>query len=292
MNERKTWALSGVTGLKLGAVHLNAAHLEHTALFYKVKMGLQVEKDVDRILLSAGKEPLIVLHPADHAIRTPRATGLYHLALLMHDRVALSRILVHLIRSGTLDLGAADHGVSEALYLQDAEGNGIELYRDRPRSQWRYDASGNLQMVTDSLDLENLLAASGAEAAGWRPSAATTVGHVHLKVANLNEAVDFYQNILGFKITQRYGQTAAFLSVGEYHHHIGLNTWESLNGPPMPPGSPGLRYFELHTSGGASCDQLSRQLRAAGCAVEEQTAGLLVRDPSGNGILLRQGLTK
>jgi len=184
--------------------------------------------------------------------------------------------------------GAADHGVSEALYLADVDGNGIEVYRDRPRAEWPH-LHGQLHMGADPLDFENLLAEEfiGPPAAVVQGLAAgTTIGHIHLHVSRLADAEKFYVNVLGFDMMQRYGPSALFVSAGGYHHHVGLNTWAGVGAPPPPPGALGLRHVELSFATAAARASVEGRIRAAGIPVEAIDGGLLVHDPAKNAILL------
>lgn len=156
-------------------------------------------------------------------------SGLYHFAILVPDRTALGLALRNLIKY-RIPVGQGDHLVSEALYLNDPDQNGIEIYADRPRDTWRRDESGEYIMSTDPVDVDGLLAISeGAEWRGLPP--ATRIGHVHFHVGDLREAERFYCQILGFEITAHYGGAALFVSAGGYHHHIGLNTWAGVGAP-------------------------------------------------------------
>ena len=183
--------------------------------------------------------------------------------------------------------GASDHLVSEALYLHDPEGNGIEIYRDRPREQWRF-VNGELQMDTLPLDLDSVLGElNGADTEASGMPAGTRLGHVHLNVAELSSVEDFYAGVLGFDVTVRSYPGALFFSTGGYHHQIGANTWAGEGASAPPPGSLGLRRFELALPGAAELEQVEQRLRAAGSESKRDEDGLLVADPSGNGILLR-----
>ncbi|HYJ32457.1 MAG TPA: VOC family protein, partial [Candidatus Binatia bacterium] len=182
------------------------------------------------------------------------------------------------------------------LYLSDPDGNGIEIYRDRPRGEWPHAADGSVAMTIDALDLESLVAESPAAARGdlrhltpesLPPApAATRVGHVHLHVADLEAAKRFYVDVLGFDVVARYGAEALFVSAGGYHHHVGLNTWAGKGAPAPPPGSAGLRWFALEHASAAGRDETAARARAAGLDVEAIDADYLVRDPSGNGVRL------
>ena len=181
--------------------------------------------------------------------------------------------------------GFADHGVSEALYLGDPDGNGIEVYRDRPRAEWPYSA-GHLSMDVLPLDLEELLAELNQRDNSWEGlSRETKMGHVHLHVPYLPEAEAFYVGLLGFQVMQRYGSGALFVSAGGYHHHIGLNTWAGVGAPPAPPGAVGLRHFVVRLPDERIRSAIVGRLRAAGIALEEVDGGVLVRDPARNGLL-------
>ena len=294
----------------LGPVHLTVADLARSHSFYEEVLGLHAtELDRDAITLGSalnGSTPLVELRAdASASPLDRRAPGLYHLAIRVPSRADLGQALLRLARSRWPLDGASDHLVSEALYLSDPDGNGIEIYRDRPREQWRYD-NGALQMSTLPLDLH----AIAAEAAGAGPAldertepqiedtvpAATTIGHVHLQVADLRESEAFYAGVLGFDVVVRGYPGALFVSAGGYHHHLGLNTWHSAGAGPAAPGAVGLRSYDVILPGQSELDQVLERVRAAGlslihgpgepeCAIPEAAFG--VRDPSGNLVVLR-----
>jgi catechol 2,3-dioxygenase len=215
------------------------------------------------------------------------ATGLYHFAILVPSRRDLARALRRLVAADTVMQGAADHGVSEALYLADSDGNGIEIYRDRPRTEWPY-AAGQLRMGADPLDLDGLLAeARSGNGAGL--AAGTVIGHVHLHVSRLAEAERFYVGVLGFDLMQRYGPSALFVSAGGYHHHIGLNTWAGVGAPPPPPGAIGLRHFDVLLPDAAALLDVEQRLTAEALPIEPAADGFIVRDPSRNAIHFTRG---
>ena len=182
--------------------------------------------------------------------------------------------------------GVSDHLVSEAIYLADPEGNGIELYRDRPRADWPYEGN-RLQMATLPLDTDDLLAEATAPAAAM--AAGTSMGHIHLNVGDLPRAVQFYQDLVGFDLILRYGPSAAFMSAGGYHHHLGLNTWAGANAPVAPPGSRGLGSFEVVVPGDTALPALLRRAKDAGYAVEQTDDAYEIADPSGARLRLIPG---
>jgi catechol 2,3-dioxygenase len=271
---------------RIGAVHLTVGDLGRSVAFYEERLGLAAHRREGAVaVLGAGGEDLLVLVEERDARPASGATGLYHFALLVPSRAALARTLARLEETGTPLSGAADHGVSEALYLSDPDRNGIEIYRDRPRDQWPFE-DGKLAMTTDPLDLDGLRAALDEDPGGDRIDASTAVGHVHLHVSRLEPARRFYVEILGLEVTQRYGPAALFVSAGGYHHHVGLNTWKGVGAPPPPPGSVGLRWFELRLPDGEELERVRGRLAEAAVGAEERPDGLLVRDPSDNGVLL------
>jgi catechol 2,3-dioxygenase len=270
----------------IGGVHLTISDLERSVRFYESHLGFLVHRRDDRTAwLGAGGPDLLVLSQSETAPRVRGTTGLYHFAILVPTRADLARSLRRLVAAKTVMQGAADHGVSEALYLADPDGNGIEIYRDRPRSQWPY-AGGQLRMGAEPIDFDELLAEPGEPEHG-APPAGTVVGHVHLHVARLDEAERFYVDVLGFELMQRYGPSALFVSAGGYHHHIGLNTWAGVGAPPPPPGAIGLRHFTIQLPSKAALDTVAARVSAAGMAIEPGEDGLLVRDPAGNAMKLR-----
>jgi catechol 2,3-dioxygenase len=185
--------------------------------------------------------------------------------------------------------GFSDHGVSEAIYLADPDGNGIEVYRDRPRAEWPI-TDGRLRMVSEPLDIEDLLgeAQSGFEAAlapwtGLAPE--TRIGHVHLHMSFLEDTAEFYRDLLGFTLTQRYGESALFFAAGDYHHHVGANVWAGVGAPRPPAGAIGLRHFEVRLPDQSSVDAVVSRVREAGRDVRLTGAGAALADPSGNQIM-------
>ncbi len=224
----------------IGGVHLRVKDLDGLVAFYQEVLGFAVlgEDDVTAALGPDEANPLLTLEASSGASIPPdRCTGLFHTAFLLPSRAALGGMLIRVREMGYAFQGFADHAVSEALYLADPEGNGIELYADRPRDEWRWDA-GEVHMTTDPLDLVTLLE-EGHAAAPELPRG-TRVGHVHLKVSTLESAEQFYVRHLGFEVTTRRYPGALFVAAGGYHHHIGLNVWSGVGVPRPPAGSTGL----------------------------------------------------
>jgi catechol 2,3-dioxygenase len=275
----------------LGPVRLTVADLDRTRDFYEQTMGLRVlDESGDEASLGADGAPLVELvGQPDAPPRGHGTTGLFHLAVLVPTRLDLARALRRVADAGWPLSGASDHLVSEALYLRDPEGNGIEIYRDRPREEWRY-ANGQLEMDTLPLDLDGVIAELGGSRGevGQAPPG-TRMGHVHLQVADLQAAEAFYRDALGFEVTVRGYPGALFLAAGGYHHHIGVNTWASEGGPQPPPGARGLRWFQVVLPDQQEVDKAVERLEAAGTEPERDDGGLVVPDPSGNRVLLTAG---
>jgi catechol 2,3-dioxygenase len=272
----------------IGKVRLRVADIDALGEFYERVVGLSaVERDGELARLGPdGGEPIVELVAAPGAPAAPSfSTGLFHLAILVPDRAELAHSLRRVIGAGWRLTGASDHLVSEALYLRDPEGNGIEIYRDRPRDQWGHDG-GELRMATLPLDLEDVLGelGPGDEAANGMP-AATTMGHVHLQVADIPAAEAFYNGALGLDVTVRSYPGALFLSAGGYHHHVGLNTWQSQGAPPPPEGALGLDRYELVLPSADERDAAAGRVGERGDPVRLDE-GVLATDPSGNRVLL------
>ena len=274
----------------VGKVRLRVADLADLTTFYERTVGLTaVGRDEDGVarLGPAGGEPLIELVSAPDAPHRPGfSTGLFHLAILVPDRAELARALQRVAGAGWPLSGASDHLVSEALYLRDPEGNGIEIYRDRPREEWRRNGD-ELAMATLPLDLESVL---GELEPGERPAngmaPGTTMGHVHLQVADIPAAQGFYNGALGLDVMVRSYPGALFLAAGGYHHHLGVNTWQSQGAPAPPEGALGLDRYELVLPSAAELDSAADRLAQAGADHERVDEGVLATDPSGNRVLL------
>ncbi len=270
---------------QVGPVVLTVSNLEQATDFYVGKLGFQTTSEAGAITrLGAGGVDLLVLVENPAARHVSRTTGLFHFAILLPSRADLGRCLLHYLQAGGRLQGAADHLVSEALYLSDPEGNGIEIYRDRPRHEWIHDGN-EIRMATDPLDVEDLLK-DGSEGAWLGMPAGATIGHMHLRVADIPRSEWFYHDVLGFDITARYGESASFLSAGGYHHHIAVNTWGSAGAPPPPSGATGLREFTVRLPNLAEIDRVADRILSAGIPLEDSSTGALVRDPSGNLIRL------
>ena len=276
-------------GTSIGKVRLRVADIDALSEFYERIVGLRgLERDGDLARLGPeGGEPLVELLAAPAAGPPPSfSTGLFHLAILVPDRAELARSLRRVIEQGWRLTGASDHLVSEALYLRDPEGNGIEIYRDRPRDQWGHGDNGELKMATLPLDLDDVLADEGASE---RPPngmpAETTMGHVHLRVADIPAAEGFYNGALGLDVMVRSYPGALFVAAGGYHHHVGLNTWESQGAPAPPEGSLGLDRWELVLPDEDERDAAAGRVGETGDPGHTDD-GVLARDPAGNHVLL------
>src|SRR4051794_33284859 len=217
--------------LRLGAVHLTVTDLDRSVAFYQDAIGLRVHRrEGDVAAMGAGGEDLVVLVEEQTARRAGRHAGLYHFALLVPNRTELARSLQRLAVTRTPIDGASDHGISEAIYLPDPDGNGIEIATDRPREVWPdLSTLGRPQ----PLDLYGLLGTLGDAEPVRHADAGTIVGHVHLHVNDMAAARGFYEDVIGFA-PMTVMANAAFVSVAGYHHHLGFNTWRGAGIPPGP----------------------------------------------------------
>jgi catechol 2,3-dioxygenase len=287
--------------LRIGSVALAVSDLSRSTDFYKRVLGLPViSRAEDSALLGPDHEhPLLTLTGLiDPTPTPPGSTGLFHVAWLHSSRAALAETVRRVVAGRWPIDGASDHGVSEALYLSDPDGLGIEIYVDRPRELWERPPDGHgVKIVTLPLDIEDLLAQSEGE-----PSAAiepgTHIGHVHLKVSDVPRAVAFYRDALGLDEQARL-PSAGFLSAGGYHHHIGLNSWQSQGGQPAPDSAPGLRQVKLELSDVEALSALEHRLAEAGneaggdaSPVRESERRLAVHDPDGHALVFSDVSTR
>ncbi len=277
-------------GTSIGLVTLRVANLERSRSFYEGILAFQaVEQGQGRVVLgSEDKQPLLELIEVAGAAPQPRrATGLYHVAILFPTRADLGRELLRVTGAG-LQVGQGDHLVSEALYLSDPDDNGLELYRDRPRSEWHW-TNGVVQMATDPVDMRGLIEEGRRDAEPWEViPAGTRVGHIHLQVADIQEARRFYSTILGFDVTADLSAHGAlFISAGGYHHHIGLNTWHSRGAKPTPSNAAGLQTYVIAIPTREGLQEVKERLVAHSVPFEEQEDGIRVNDPWQNAIMLR-----
>ncbi len=235
--------------LRLGEVVLNVGHLKEMAGFYQEVIGLKLLEENERMVrlgVSGSDEALLVLKKIDNAVvpEVPRI-GLFHTAFLLPTRESLADVLLHLAKSGYPIDGAGDHAYSEALYLHDIEGNGIEIYADRPKAEWMRDGDGNLPMVTEQVDVDSLLQIATDEPFTGMPNG-TIIGHVHLQVADADKAEQFYKEVLGMNLTTAI-PSARFFAAGDYHHHIGSNVWTGRNLELLQENETGLAWFTIIT---------------------------------------------
>ena len=271
----------------VGAVHLTVSDTERSVTYYTSVVGLDVVEQGDgRASLGAGERELLVLVEEPGARPAVGCTGLYHFALLVPQRVQLAAWLAHAARDRVPLTGLSDHFVSEALYLRDPDGHGIEIYWDRPREIWEGQVASRL--TTLPLDVDDLLGElDDPSSTSWDGlPAGTTMGHVHLKVADVADTVAFYRDVLGFGLMAQLGSSAAFLSAGGYHHHLGANTWESAGASAPPPGTASLRHATIVLPDGAEREGVLERLERGGHPHTESAEGPAVQDPSGNSLVL------
>src|SRR6266481_4178558 len=231
---------------RISQVHLRTAGLERALEFYSGLLGLKasIGPGAQAILSAMPKTPglLVLSEDRNASPRLPGSTGLYHFALRYPTRNDLAQAYRRIVQAGYPVAGASDHGVSEAIYLGDPDGNGVELYTDRPRSSWRWQ-NGQIAMVTTPLDLDNFLATIPAKTAITEPRPQIDLGHIHLHVKDLDPAERFYSEFLGLGVTQRSYPGALFFAADGYHHHIGVNVWAGQRLPPA--NSVGLVSYRM-----------------------------------------------
>ncbi|HEX5193981.1 MAG TPA: VOC family protein [Solirubrobacteraceae bacterium] len=271
----------------VGAVHLTVADLDRSIEYYGNAVGLNVlQRDGGSASLGCGERELVCLVQEPGAQPARGHTGLYHFALLLPERVDLARWLAHAARDRVALVGLSDHFVSEALYLSDPDEHGIEIYWDRPRELWEGRVAD--RMTTLPLDADSLLGElqdPGSEPFDGLPSG-TVMGHVHLKVARIDETIAFYRDVLGFALMAQLGPYAAFLSAGGYHHHMGANTWESAGATMAPPGSAALRHATIVLPDAGERDRVLERLERSGHSPEHDASAPMISDPSGNVLAL------
>jgi len=296
MTENKAWTSTGdrldvgirpdgyrlPDAARIGAVRLQVSDLARSIVYYTTVLGFGVRSQTGSVAVlgpHGSAAPPIELHERPGIRRVPRRglLGLYHFAILLPDRESLGRFVTHLSEVGVY-AGSADHAVSEALYLSDPDGLGIEVYADRPRSQWR--ANGReIAMITEPLDLPALVRAAAGQPWVGMP-AGTVIGHVHFHVGAIREAEAFYHSALGFDKTAWTYPGALFLSAGGYHHHVGTNIW-AAGSPAATPDDARLLEWELVLPSAADVDAAAASAAASGHGVQEDGADRLLTDPWG-----------
>jgi catechol 2,3-dioxygenase len=275
---------------QIGLVGLNVADLGRSLRFYTGALGLtELRRDGRDAVLGAGATPLLLLREQPGALpwMVDAMTGLYHFAVLMPTRADLGRWLGHYFGLDSPP-GQGDHVVSEALYLRDPDGHGIEVYADRPRETWTW-VDGQVRMGGGPVDVRGLLAEGRRDGAAWsRLPDGATIGHVHLQVGDTAPAEAFYRGVIGFDVVAQM-PTALFVSAGGYHHHLGLNTWHSQGAPPAPADTATLRFFSLALPDDAARAAVVERIERAGLAHRTVGDAVAVEDPWRNTVLLQAG---
>jgi len=266
--------------------HLTVIDLPTVSAFYRKVMGLSVlEKSASGETLGVAGRPLLTLTTDGRALRAPRnAPGLFHTAFLVPNRKELGRWLVHAAHNDVPLTGASDHLVSEAIYLDDPEGNGIEIYRDRNRAEWTYVPDGTVKMATHRLDLQALY--DEAPKDGWDgQEAGTAIGHIHLQVSDIPQADAFFRDVLGLDIMARY-PGASFFATGKYHHHVAANVWNSAGQPKREGGMSGLSDYTIRFNDPARLAAAADRLDALSIPADRTGDTVALVDPWGIGLRL------
>jgi catechol 2,3-dioxygenase len=273
--------------LRLGPVHLTVTDLERSIPFYESAIGLRLSRREGPVAaLGVGEEDLLVLTEEPRARPAGLHAGLYHFALLHPSRLELARAAQRLIATETPVTGASDHKVSEAIYLPDPDGNGIELAADRSREHWGELADPTALGGPQPLDMQGLMAMVAGSDVPAHASDGLRVGHLHLHVGDVDDALEFWRDLVGFEVMTRL-PSAAFIAAGGYHHHLGLNTWRGEGVPPMPAGTVGMRHWTLVLDEPSEVGAVRERVAAGGGPVEEHPGGFLTRDPGNNAVVVR-----
>lgn len=262
---------------------LKVLDIEKSIRFYTEIVGFKVlnRKEKEVSLTADGINPIItIVEPDNVTPKLPRRTGLYHFALLLPSRFHLGLFLKHLKDTEYPIIGGSHHGVSEAIYLEDPDENGIEVYRDIDSKEWKRDGN-QVNMVTDPLDYKGIIEEAGEEKWNEIPKE-TIIGHIHLHVGDLDEAKRFYCNGLGFDLVMKMANSALFISSGGYHHHIGLNIWNGKNAPALPDNAAGMKYYTLVFPDIDTREDKINNLKSLGYSVIEEDNSIFTKDPSNN----------
>ncbi len=275
--------------LHIGAIGLRTRDLDRLSGFYRAVLGLSVlDRGEDGATLGAGGVPLVHLeHRPEAKPDDTRTAGLYHTAFLMPTRADLARWILHVARNKVPLTGASDHGVSEAIYLDDPEGNGIEVYHDRPAQSWEWTGS-ELKMITDPLDIDDILREVPPTASYPGAPDGLRIGHVHLRVGDVARAEAFYGGALGLDVTRRR-HGATFMSSGRYHHHVAGNVWHSAGAGQRDERRTGLSWFSLEAADAAAFDAAKARLTQAGTELAVTAAGIQTADPWGTRLRITRG---
>ncbi|HLG65864.1 MAG TPA: VOC family protein [Ktedonosporobacter sp.] len=273
---------------RIGTATLRVAQLDRSLHFYEDVLGFRrLEQTSESVVIGAeDMTPLLILTEEPGAQPQPRQfAGVYHIAILLPGRAELGQLLARMIEAG-IEIGQGDHLVSEALYISDPDAIGLELYRDRPRDTWNWSEERRVQMASNRVDLEGMLAEGEQSTHRWTGlPAGTRIGHMHLRVGDIAQAEHFYHTILGFDITAQV-PGALFVSAGGYHHHIGLNTWESRGAGPAPAHTAGLSSFEVLLPDRKALEEVQARLTAAQIPFQEDGTSITVADPWQNRMTL------
>ena len=279
MHIRPAFALADTT--QIGTVALKVADLAKMSQFYQAIIGLHLIKETDTTaILGVGQRPLLILNQVHTPLAKSQKTGLYHTAFLLPTRAALGDALLHYLTIKAPLIGASDHGYSEALYLGDPEGNGIEVYRDKPTSEWDIREDGEIVGTSLELDAQAVVDSATRQWSGFPEG--TTVGHIHLQVSDLNETQTFYTDVLGLSLKNNFGAQAKFFATGAYHHHVGANTWNGQGLPPMTTNDLGLDYYTFNTKTYMELKRIESHFVADSIPFTKENDGTLwMTDPSG-----------
>ncbi|WP_057828611.1 VOC family protein [Liquorilactobacillus cacaonum] len=265
-----------------GTVALKVANLKSQTEFYKEVIGLSIISSNEAISVLGARDertPLLILRKIDNPLPITRKTGLYHVAFHLPTRRDLGNALIKYITGKAPIIGASDHGYSEAIYLTDPEGNGIEVYHDKPREKWDIGPDGEIPAITIEMDAEGVIKEADRKWSGFPEG--TIVGHVHLKVADLDKTQEFYTDILGLSLKTDFGQQAKFFATGGYHHHIGSNIWMGRDIPAMEDNDLGLDYYTFFVPDNLELDRIKSHLDEKKYSYEIDDTKIVLVDPNG-----------
>ena len=268
-------------------VNMKVQNMEQSLKFYQDVIGFQILKqEGNKVSLTAdGKTSFLTIEQPENVTPKPRrATGIYHFALLFSKRSDLANMIFQLVRHN-IEIGAGDHKVSEAIYIADPDGNEIEIAYDNDPADWKWE-QGEVELAVDPLNFEEILA-EGNQQAPWNGLPTDTIlGHIHLYISDLEESEKFYTEGLGYDVVGRYGEQALFISTGQYHHHIALNTWMGVGAPTPAEHSVGLKSYTIVLEDDETRKTVIKQLEKVGATVIEENGSFVTHDPSMNKIIL------